>query len=34
VFFLPTGQFYQWDSFRDTGLVTLSQAGYWFEDEK
>lgn len=30
VIILPAGQFYQWDAFRDTGLVTLGPAGYWF----
>ena len=30
VLFLPHAQFYQWDAFRETGLVTLGRAGYWF----
>lgn len=27
---LPLGEFYQWDAFRETGLVTLGRIGYWF----
>lgn len=30
ILLLPHAQFYQWEAFRETGLVTLGRAGYWF----
>ncbi len=30
ILIIPIGQFYQWDSFRETGLLMLGRTGYWF----